>query len=217
MGSTAIEIVNEAYRKHNLDEVSSFSTTQEFPGNIAKDTINDVIRFANKTGPYWFTETRTSIPYSVGVYTYSLSTLQLNPREIRYLRKEAVDHYGELEAVNHREFLARWRRDAIQTAEPTAWTRFGNTLELNTIPNQNYSLYAYHYADMPVVSATTDTFLIPIADEDVLIESVHLFLGARIGKWSKEQAEGGIQRLFAPFIAEAMKDQAMPVQMPAAF
>ena len=215
--STALQIVTEAYRKHNLDEVTSFSTSQEFPFNIALNTINDVIRYANRLGSYWFTETKTSLTYGVSTYTYSFNTLGVDPKRIKFIRKEATDKWGELKEVNHREFLKLYRRQALVTTEPTAWTKFGDTLELNTQPDQDYSIKVYHFKDMPVVSATTDTFLVPERDEDILIESCYLMLGAKIGKWKRAEAEAEIRFLFGPFLADLKQDSGMPTQFPAAF
>lgn len=217
MGSQALAIVTEAYRKHNLDEVTSFSTTQDFPFNLAISTINDVIRYANRMGPFYFTETKTALSYSVGVYTYDMVSLNINPRQIKFIRKEATDHWGELKAFNHRDFMERFRRAAVQTQEPTGWTRFANTLELNSIPDANYSIYCYHFRDMPTITATTDTFLVPESDEDILIESCYQILGARIGRWEMPQAEVEIRNLFTPFISDVKQDTAMPTQMPAMF
>lgn len=217
MGSTAIQIITEAYRKHNLDEVASFSTSQEYPFNIAEDVLNDVIRFANRLGSYWFTETKTALAYSGGTYTYSFNTLAVDPKRIRYIWKEATNYWGELEQKNKRDFMNLYRRAAVQTTNPTAWTKYGDTLELNTIPDQDYSLYVYHFKDMPVVSATSDTFLIPERDEDILIQSCYHKLAAYIGKITHDQAEGQIKFLFMPFLADMKQDSGRPLQLPASF
>ncbi len=213
----AIEIINEAYRKHVLDEVATFDETLEFPFNIALNTLNDVVRIANKQGPYWFNETRTALPFNAASYTYAMSFFNINPKQIKFIRKEAADKWGELLPYNHREFMRRFRISALQTAEPSAFTRFGDTLELNTQPDVDYSLYCYHFADMPLVEVTTDVFLVPETDEDILIESCFQILGARIGRWTMQQAEAEIKSMFQPFLAEVRSDTAMPTQMPSAF
>jgi len=217
MGATAVQIITEAYRKHNLDEVSSFSTSLEFPYNLAEDVINDVIRYANRLGSYWFTETKTGLTYGVGTYTYSFNTLAVDPKRIRFIWKEATNFQGELEQKNKREFMLLYRRAATVTTTPTAWTKYGDTLELNTIPDQDYSIYVYHFKDMPVVTATGDTFLIPERDEDMLIQACYHKLGAYIGKWTHAEAEGQIKFLFGPFLADTKQDSGRPNQMPANF
>lgn len=217
MGSTAVQIITEAYRKHNLSEVSTFSTSAEFPYNLAEDVINDVIRFANRLGSYWFTETKTALTYSGGVYTYSFNTLAIDPKRIRFIWREATNYQGELTQYNKREFMEKFRKAATQTTTPTAWTKYGDTLELNTIPDQDYSLYVYHFKDMPVVSATSDTFLVPERDEDILIQACYYKLGAYIGRWDHNAAEGQIKYLFSPFLADMKQDAGRPLQMPRAF
>lgn len=217
MPSTAIDIVTEAYRHHNLNEVTVFSSSLEFPYNIAKDIINTVIREMNRLGAYWFTETQTSLTYGVGVYQYSLSALEIDPGKILRIRKEATDKWGELTPWNWADFQRQYRRSAMTTAEPTAFSHFGNTLELNTIPDQDYSLVLYHLKDMPLVVDATDLFMIPERDEDVLIDACFQMLGYKIGRWDYGTALNAMAVKVSPLLADMKKSRSMPTQMPAAF
>jgi hypothetical protein len=215
--STALQIVTEAYRHHNLNEVTSFATTQEFPYNIAMDILNQVLREMNRLGSYWFCETKTALPYSGGVYQYSFTTLAIDPKRVMRIQMEAANFKGELTECNWRDFMRLYRGSAVQTGMPAVWSKFGSTLELSLIPDQDYSLYAYHFKDMPLVSATTDTMLVPERDEDVLIDSCYQILGYKIGKWDLGTAFAAIAAKVSPLLANMKQDSGMPVQMPAAF
>jgi hypothetical protein len=217
MGSSALQIVTEAYRHHNLDEVTSFSTAQEFPYNIAKDILNQVIREMNRLGSYWFCETKTALPYSVGVYQYSFNTLAIDPKRVIRIRKEATDKWGNLKQSSWYHFQRLYRSTSVQTAEPTAFSKFGDALELNVIPDQDYSLYVYHFKDMPLISATSDTFLLPERDEDILIDACYQILGYKLGRWGLEAALQAIALKVIPLLADNQQDVGMPYQMPAAF
>lgn len=219
MGSTAVQIIAQAYRQHNLTEPSSFSTSQEFPLNIAIDVLNKVVREMNRMGNLWFTETATVLTYGAGVYTYDLSSgsYLIDPRRIRFIRKEASNHQGELIQYNERDFLFKFRGSTIQTAEPTAWKKYANTLELDNKPDQDYTITVYHYKDLPAVTATSDTFLVPERDEDILIENCVEWLAYRIGKQDKQTALLNIRANTNPFLVQAKTDSGMPKQMPRAF
>lgn len=215
----AITLVKEAYRKNNLDQtqITSFSSTLEFPYNLAQDILNDVLRMMNRAGNLWFTETKTALTYGVGTYTYSFTTLAVDPQKVINVRLEATDHWGELTQYARRAFQNRWRKSSILTTKPTAWTKYGSTLELNCIPDQDYTMYVYHYKDMPLVTATSDTTLVPEADEDVLINNCYTWLGKFIGRISEGDAIALIKANTAPFLVSTRNDAGMPNQMPAAF
>jgi len=217
MGSTAVQIITEAYRKHNLDEVTTFSTSLEFPYKIAKDVLNEVIGLANRLGTFGFTETKTALTYGVATYTYSFNTLAIDPKRVIYIRREATNYWGDLDQINNRDFKRTYRSAALLTAMPGAWSKFGDTLELSTQPDQDYSLNVYHYKDMPKIAATTDTFLVPERDEDILIQSCYLVLGYYIGRWSFPEAEAGIKMLFSPFLVDLRRDSGIAHQLPANF
>jgi len=215
--STAVQIVTEAYRKHNLDEVTSFATTQEFPYNLANSLINDVITKMNRLGSFWFTETKTQLAHSEGTYTWNLNTLAIDPKKIRFIQMEATDHWGELVPYSFRQFQNWYRRASIPTQKPTAWTYHANTLELNYKPDQDYSIYVYHFKDMPKVTAVSDTFLIPEADEDILIDNCYEMLGFYLGRWDEARALAVIEAKTQPLLADMKKDRGIPRQMPRAF
>lgn len=217
MGSTALQIITEAYRAHNLSEVTTFSTSLEFPYRIAKDILNDVIRQLNRQGNYWFTETKTALTYGVGTYQYSFNTLAVDPKRVIRVRKELADHYGDLNQVNWETFQRLYRSSATQTTEPTAWSKYGDTLELNNIPDQSYTLYVYHFKDMPKVTATSDTFLVPEQDEDILIDCCFQMLGYKLGKWDLGTAIQAMRLRIEPLLADMKQDAGLPLQMPAAF
>lgn len=217
MGSTALQILNVAYRAHNLDELASFATTQEFPYSIGLDTINEAVRAINRLGSLWFSETKTALPYTAGVNTYTLTTLGIDPKRIRFVRTESATEGGELKQVHYRQFLKLYRASAVQTAKPVAYAKYADTLELNSIPDADYGLYCYHFKDLPVVSATTDTFSIPERDEDILSESCYQILGYRLGRWTLADAVGGIGVKVQPFLADMKKERGLVYQRPAAF
>lgn len=219
MGSTALQIVAQAYRQHNLTEPTSFASGQEFPLNIALDVLNKVIREMNRLGNLFFMESTIQLLFSVGVNTYDLSTSSylVDPKRIRYIRKELANHQQELTEYNKRDFLFRYRRSALQTVEPTAFTKYGNVLELDTIPDQDYQITVYHFKEMPLVVNTTDTFLIPERDEDVLIDACANWLAAKIGKMDDGSAMQLIRASITPFLVQIKSDAGMAKQMPAAF
>jgi hypothetical protein len=217
MGSTAIQLIAEAYRQLNLTEPTSFGASQEFPLNIAKDVLNKVIREMNRLGNLWFTETATLLAYSGGVYTWDLSALNVDPKRIRYVRKEALNHQGELAEYPNRTFRQFFRGSAVQTAQPTGFTKSANTFELNCIPDQDYQITIYHFRDMPAVTATTDTLLVPERDEDILTENCLEWLNYRMGKQDKQMSLMNIRANTIPFLVQVKSDAGMPKQMPAAF
>lgn len=217
MGSTAIQLVTEAYRRHNLDEVTSFSTSLEHPYNLAKDVLNQVIREINRTGSFWFMETATSLPYSVGVYQYTLSSYGINEKKILRIRREASNYWGKLKQVKWDDFQTLYRSSAMTSGQPTVCSKFGGVLELNVVPDQDYSLKVSHYKDMDIISATTDTLSMPEDSEDIVIEGCYQYLGYLIGRWDLAAALGGIQAKVKPFLVDINQDAGIPTQMPAAF
>jgi hypothetical protein len=105
----------------------------------------------------------------------------------------------------------------VQTVEPTAWSKYGATIELNSIPDQDYSLYVYHYKDIPVISATTDEMTVPDQDMDLLERGCYFYLGYKIGKWDYATALQLLRAKAAPFLVQVKEDAGIPSQMPAAF
>lgn len=222
--STALEIINTAYRRQNVEELSSFSTSQEFPQNLGLDLLNRVIRQLNRrpVGNFIFTETETALAYSGGTYTYSCLSNGIDPKRIRYIRKESTNHWGFLKQYNRPDFKTVFRLASVQTAEPTAWTKFNDTIELNTIPDADYSIKVTHFKDMPVCSLVTDSqttgvILIPEKDEDILTDGVEAYLCEAMGKsdWTAKLQRW--EQIVSRFVVDDVKDAGMPTQMPAMF
>lgn len=217
MGSNALQIITEAFRHHNLNEVTSFSTTQEFPYKIARDIINEVIRAMNRLGNYWFTEQKVILSYTPGQYAYDLQSLSIDPKGIIRMRVEATNQWANLQQLNWAHFQKQFRNMPLSTGKPLYWSKYGNTLELNAIADQDYQITIYHFKDMPQIETTTDTFLLPERDEDVLIECCYQLLGYKMGRWDYGSALTAMKVKITPLLADMKQDVGIPHQMPAAF
>lgn len=215
--SDAVTLCASAYRQMNLGSLSSFSTSQNYPFNIALDVLNTVIQEMNRKGSYGWSKTETALTYSAGVYTYDLSTLAIDPKRIFLIQRTATDYQGSIDKVEWRQFQELYRRSAILTAMPTYYTVFKETLELNTKPDQDYTIKAYHYKDMPKVTATTDTLLVPETDEDIIIEGVMAFLSGRIGRPDAASLQAAWRLKLNDLLVDVKKDAGLPNQMPANF
>lgn len=216
--STALDICASAYRLANLDQtLTSFSTTQEFPYNCALDLLNGVLSEMNRLGSYWFTKTATALPYTEGVYQYDLGTLAIDPQRIDRVRRTASNYQGDLTQMHWMAFQRHYRSSSLQTTLPTRFSKYNDTLELNTIPDQDYSLVVYHFKDMPLVTTTTDTLLVPENDEDVVRDGVLAYLYQRMGYPAFDSAYqlwlGKVNKL----LGDQKEDAGLPRQMPAAF
>lgn len=181
--TTAVALADAVFREANFaTEVTSFSTTQTFPYNIAQGLLNKAIDELNEKGRYRFMLTNTSLAYSAGVNTYSLDTLNVDSEAIVRIERTLTDYKGELKAMNLRRFRNLYRRSATQTATPTAWTDYGDTLELDTIPDQDYTLECWNYAPITRVTATTDEISIPERHEHILEDLMLAYLTQRLGR-----------------------------------
>ena len=219
MATSALDICESAYRQANLDQtLSSFSMT-DFPYSIAQDLLNTVIQEMNRKGAYWFTETSADLTYSGGVYQYTFSSVasDLDPKRILRLRKESTNHKQELIQMNWRRFQERYRRDAVQTGEPLHWAKYGNSLELSTIPDQDYTIKVYYLRDMPLVTATTDTLLCQVGDEDVFREGVYAYLLDRLGRPDAQAKMAAYLNKVGDLLADMKQDSGIALQIPAAF
>jgi hypothetical protein len=216
--STALQICAAAYRQANLDQpLTSFSTTQEYPYNLAIDLINHVIDEVNRFGYFWFTETLTSLNYGSGVYQYNLSSLGVDGKSIIVIRRHSPSATGNLTPMNYQAFQRRFRPVAATTAEPAYWARFGNNIELDVIPKQDYQLGIYHYRDMPNVVTEADALLLPVVHEDILQEGVLAYLCDRLGRSNAGQKYQLFLSKLSQLKAQNSKELAMPTQMPASF
>lgn len=215
--ANALAIAASAFKQANLDQtLSSFSMT-DFPYNCALDLFNLVIREMNRKGRYWFAETSQTLAYSAGVYQYNYNTLNIPPHAILRLRKEATDHYGELTQLNWREFQQLYRRSAIETTEPVAWSKYGGLLELSSKPDQDYTIKVYYLQALPLVVNTTDSLLGGDENEDVYQEGVYAYLLQRLARQDWQQAYQLFDAKTNALLADIKQDAGQPRQLPAAF
>lgn len=161
--------MDEVFKKANLSQgISAFNSALEFPYGEAQSILNRAIDDLNDLGSFKFMYQSTALAYSAGVYTYDLNTLGINPNKIHFIEKQASNKWGELEPYNLRDFRRLFRKSAIQTTEPSAYTDYNDTLELNTIPDQDYSIKVWHYKEIERVSMGSDVLVIPKRNESVL-------------------------------------------------
>lgn len=219
MVSTALELLASAYQQANMDQTLTGFSMQDFPYTIAKDLLNTVIQEMNREGRYWFTETSAALPYTGGVYQYTYASIGngLDPKGILRIRKEANNHQGELIQLNWRQFQQRFRRGSIQTGEPRYWSKYGNSIELDVIPDEDYSLTLYYLRDMPLITSETDTLLCQETDEDVFREGVYAYLLNRLGRADWDDAYQFYWKKVLSLLADMKQDSGLPRQFPAAF
>lgn len=216
--TTALNIAAAAYRQANLDQTLSSFSMSDFPYNIALDLFNTVIREMNRLGRYWFAETSTSLTYSGGVYQWSYQSLgQIDPKAILRIRKEASNYWGELIQYNYRAFQQQFRIADIPTQEPRYWTKYAGNIELDSKPDQDYTMKVYYLQDLPLISATTDTLLCQVSDEDVFQEGIYAYLLNRLGRPDWQQAYQVYMTKVKSLLADLNQDTGLPRQMPAAF
>lgn len=221
--STAIQLLQMAYRDHNLEAPSAFSTTTEFPLNIAQDLINEVIQELNKMGNFWFCRTKTAFAYTANVYTYNLGTLEINPNRIEYVRRDSTTlSGGELIQYEYRMFQRLFRGTTIPSGIPGKYSIFNDTIEFDIKPDADYSIFCYHFKDMPYITATTDSqstgaILVPTQYEDLIRQGCYYFLGSKIGKWDHDKALLDLKYKAQPFLIVVKSNSGIPTRMPAAF
>jgi len=182
MGSTALQICQRAYRKAMVGQpLTSFGTNQNEPFNFALDLLNDVINEINRQGELWFLLTKTTLTYADTStnHVYDLGTLTIDPRRIKRIAR-TLDQQGAVRVMNWAVFNQLYRRNPLIDGTPVAYSVFNDTLEFNTSHDKDYGLVVEHYKDMPRVTATTDTLLMPERDEDVLEDGVLAYLKQRI-------------------------------------
>lgn len=215
--TTAVQIIQSAYRQANEEAPSSFSTSQNWPQAICLDLLNGVIAEMNRMGSYWFTEASQALPYGSGVYAYNLETLNIDPRMIKEVRREANNYIGVLTQVEASQFRRHYRGAAVLTATPSVWTKYGYTLELDCIPSQDFTLKAYYWRELPLISATTDTLLSDSSYDDVYIVGVMAYLKKRMGKpdWQTDYQEY-IEKI-KQLLSATTADSGLAAQMPARF
>jgi hypothetical protein len=216
--STSFQICERAFKQVNLDQpLISFSNNPDFPYNLGKELLNTVIQEMNRLGRYWFCETSTVLPYSAGVFQYNFTAFNIDPKGIIRLRKETSPNKSELRPVNWRAFQKNYRQATLNTSEPMVWAKYGNTLELNTIPDKDYGITIYYFKDIPLVTSEGDILPIPEADEDVIAEGVYAYLLNRLGRQDAGEAYARFLNKASALLANMKQDSGMPSQMPAAF
>lgn len=218
--STALQIAADAYALVNMDQtLSSFSNSQEFPYNIALILFNDLISELNRKGNYWFCETSVSLAYSPGVYTYDLTTLAtppIEPKRITRIRRELLNYEGELVEYNWRNFQRRYRLTTIPIQMPNGWAKYDQQIQLNYIPDQDYTQKLYYYQDIPAVVNTGDILPVPQMHEDVLRYGIANKLRKRM-EIPDPALDADFQMKLADLIGAIGEDAGMGTQMPAAF
>lgn len=219
MPSTALELVASAYKQANMDQTLTSFSMVDFPYDCAKDLLNTVIQEMNREGHYWFTQTDAILAYVDGVYQYSFSAIGsgLDPKGILRIRKEAGDNQTELIQLNWRQFQQRFRRGTVETREPRYWSKYGNQIELDAKPDQDYALTVYYLRDMPLITSETDTLLCQETDEDVFREGVLAYLLNRLVRPDWESAYQFYWKKVQSLLADMKQDVGIPRQMPAAF
>jgi hypothetical protein len=214
--STALEICESAFRQANVDQaLTSFSTSQEFPYNIAIDLINTVIQDLNRQGNFWFTQTVTTV--SSLSSTIDLNLLNIDPKRLIRIRREENNQQGELLQVNWRVFQRQYRQSAIISGKPTVWSKYASLVELNVIPDHNYELKLYHFQDMPAVTQEDDVLAITKNDEDVIRDGVYAYLLQRMGRPDFNTAYQLYQNKLKNLLSNQKQDAGLSSQLPANF
>lgn len=181
--TTALELMQNVFRRANMEaELSSFSTSQSFPYDIALSVLNHAVDDLNSRGRYRFMETSTALTYSSGVYTYSLETLEVDAEAITSIERRLANYQGKLKALNNTQFRDKYRRSPVQEGVPSHWTDHGDTLELDVEPDQDYSIYVWHYAPISRYSATSDVINIPTRHLYVLENMAYGWLLEALGR-----------------------------------
>jgi len=219
--SDAVTICAEAFRQSQvIPDLTSFSLTQVFPFNNALGFIRDVVRDMNRRGDYWSMETSSLLAFSAGTFQYTMSaeTPAIDPKKITQVRLELSDEQGQLDAFEYHSFRDAFRKSAILTTKPTAWTKYGDTLELNTKPDKDYTITVYHIQKIPLPSTTASTFgAWPEDDEDVLISGVKYRLLKAIGSPEWDETFQLYEERLKELLGDMKQDHALPNVMPSLF
>jgi len=215
---TAIEVCASAYRQAQLDQtLTSFSTTQEWPYNIALDLLNTVIREMNLKGHFWFSEVATALTYSSESNTWNLSSLGIDHQSVTRVRRTLTGYEGELERMNYRKFQQLYQNAPTSTQEPVAYTVYNATLYTSSIPDQDYGLMAYNYQNLPLLVNPSDNFTIPDEYLDVVQEGVYAYLLQRAGIGDFGSAYQLYQAKLMQILKYLKRNTGTALQMPAAF
>jgi hypothetical protein len=200
-------------------ELTSFGTNQNEPFNMALDLLNDVLQEVNRQGELWFLLSSQVLAYvdSPTNYRYDLTALSIDPRRIKRVSR-TVSPKGDVKRINWPVFNERFRGEAtiIENA-PSHYAVFGDVLEFSTQLDKDYGMTIEYYADMPRVTAATDTLLIPERDEDVIEAGVLAYLKTRIAMPDSLTAVALYQQSLARLVYDSKKDDGAYFVRPARF
>lgn len=217
--TTALQLMQRVYRRAQMGTLSSFSTTLNFPFDIALDTLQRAIEELNSRGRYQFMLRSQALTYTAGVYQYTLSNVSsnLNGEGITKVEMTKNNHQGELLSYEVQQFRQEFRRAAVQTVKPVAWTDYGDTLELSSIPDQDYELVVWHYSLISRPVATTDVLDIPQRYEGVLDDMAYAYLLEALGREDALVKYQMADKQASRFLANTQRKRSRPFVMPRAF
>lgn len=217
--TTALELMQRVFRRAQMSTLSSFSTSQNFPNNIALDVLQRAVEELNSRGRYEFMLTSAALSYSVGVYSYTISNVSadLDGEGITKIELTANNHQGELTSMEVQQFRNLYRRSSLLTTKPVAWTDYGDTLELNCIPDQDYSMRVWYYATITKPAATTDVLDVPTRYEGVLEDMAYAYLLEALGREDAMAKYQMADRQANKFVANTQKKRSRANIMPRAF
>lgn len=217
--TTALELMQRVFRRAQMNALTSFSSTQNFPGNIALDVLQRSIDDLNSRGRYEFMLTSVNLTYGAGVYVYTMSSVNANlsSEGITKIELTATGHEKELKSMEVQQFRQLYRRGVLQTTKPAAWTDYGDTLELSTIPDQDYTIKVWFYDLISRPTATTDVLDIPQRYEHVLDDFAYAYLLEAHGREDAITKYQLADKQAARFVANTQKKRSRPTVMPGAF
>jgi len=223
MGSSPLQLAASAFQEANVGTLSSFTMTA-FPYNHALDIINEAISEMNRAGVYTYTDLSQLLTYTPSVYTYNLDTVAaypIEPRKIQYLRLESTTtSKGELVEYNFRDFQKRFMTGAMPTGKPLGWSKYGNTLYLSSIPDQDYKVTIYYFSSIPLItvgSNDTTSMGLPPVYEDILRKLIYALLLGVMGRPDFSTQYQLARQKVDEAVAINQTDYGMPTQMPKAF
>ncbi len=219
--TTAISLAADVYNQANTDQtLSTFSTTQEWPYSIALTLLNESIDMLNQKGRYRFMLTNPALsnpPPNNSNTAYSLSTIGVDSEGITEVERTTANYYGSLTSMTVQQFRRHYRRSAITSGQPIAWTDYGDVLELSHSPDIDYGLQVWHYAPITRVAATTDVISVPTRHEHILKNMMLALLAQRIGRADFETLLGLAIKNADEMVVNTQQLRSRATRMPANF
>jgi hypothetical protein len=217
--TTALAFMQRVFRRAQMNPFTSFATSQSFPANIALDVLQRAVEELNSRGRYEFMLTSVDLAYSVGVYEYTMSTVaaDLNGEGITKIELTESNFETELISMEVQQFRNIYRRSAILTVKPVAWTDYGDTLELNSIPNQDYGIKVWYYALISKPTLVTDDIDVPERYEGVLEDMAYAYLLEALGREDFSLKYQLADKQANKFVANTSKKRSRANVMPRAF